>query len=403
MWLNNLRMVLPDRVIARGALQIADGRIAALVEEPADSALIGLDCHGLTVIPGLIDLHGDMIEREIEPRPGVEFPLEVAINELDKRLAANGVTTAYTAVSFHDLGIRRSLRDPNRGARIARMLSDVRGHLLTDVRLHARFEISQPALAPLVSELVDAGHVHLLSLNDHTPGQGQWRDIEAYIERGAAHRGISRDEFAAVTRARIEQARAQTGSLAAMQAVAGRARRCNIPIASHDDDTPAKIADVAQLGVSISEFPVTLEAARAARERGMHIVMGAPNVLRGSSHSGNLSAHTAIAAGLVDSLASDYAPAALIQAVFGLASTGGVPLHQAIALITSGPAAAVGLHERGRIAPGQTADLVLIEDGAFPRVRGTIRNGHPIYWDGALAARWSGSQIQQENHNVVPS
>lgn len=394
MWLTNLRIVLPERTIARGTLWIAGGRVAAIVEREVGQG--GVDCRGLTAIPGIVDLHGDMLEREVEPRTGVEFPLELAMGELDKRLAANGVTTAYVAVSFHDLGMRKSMRTPDRGRRIAHMLSALQGSMLVDMRLHARFEVAQPGLVPLVAELVEEGYVQLLSLNDHTPGQGQWRDIERYIQHGAVARGLSRDEFAAMTHARIERAREQPAGLAAVEAVVARAARQGLPIASHDDDTPAKVSEVAILGATISEFPVTLEAAQAARERGMWIVMGAPNVLRGSSHSGNLSAREAIAAGLVDILASDYAPVALLQAAFRLATEGVLPLHEAVALITANPAAALGLAERGTITPGSIADLVLVEDGAFPRVRGTLRGGLPIYWDGAMAARVAAIDEQQE-------
>ncbi|PJF48374.1 MAG: hypothetical protein D6709_11405 [Chloroflexi bacterium] len=164
--------------------------------------------------------------------------------------------------------------------------------------------------------------------------------------------------------------------------------RHRLPIASHDDDTRQKVALMAEMGATISEFPVTLEAAEEAKRRGMHVVMGAPNALRGGSHSGNLSALDAIAAGLVDMLAADYHPAALLQAAYALVRRGALPLHAAVRLITQNVAEALGLRERGVIAERHYADFAFVEEGPLrPRVRGALRNGQFIYLDRTLAAR----------------
>lgn len=263
----------------------------------------------------------------------------------------------------------------------------LRSELLVDLRLHARCEITHTTVLNLVHELIVANQVALISLNDHTPGQGQFRDIERYIERNAVQHGFSREDFAAHTYRRIALADERRPGLEQLGALAQSARERGIALASHDDDTPHKVALVHGLGVTISEFPVALEAAQAARRSGMHITMGAPNVLRGCSHSGNLSGREALAAGLVDALASDYAPVALLQAAWLIANEGLLPLHAAIGLVTSGPAAAAGLTDRGRLVVGLRADLALVEDGVFPRVRATIRNGRPIYWDAMMAGR----------------
>lgn len=382
MWLTNVRIVLPDDVIERGAIAIGDGLIAAIVAGDPPAGAHGVDGRGLTVLPGLIDLHGDKLEREIEPRPGVHFPLDLGILEYDKRLAANGVTTAFAAVAFHDIGLSKPLRTIDNGRAVAAAISRMRPELLVDLRLHARCEITHPAVLDLVHELIATEQVALISLNDHTPGQGQFRDIERYIERNADQHGLSREDFAARTYQRIALAEERRPDLEQLGALARSACERRIMLASHDDDTAQKVGLVHSLGVTISEFPVTLEAAQAARSHGMHITMGAPNVLRGRSHSGNLSGREAIAVGLVDALASDYAPVALLQAAWRIADEGLLPLPAAIGLVTSGPAAAAGLTDRGRIAVGLRADLTLVEAGAFPRVRRTIRNGRRIYWEG---------------------
>jgi alpha-D-ribose 1-methylphosphonate 5-triphosphate diphosphatase len=185
----------------------------------------------------------------------------------------------------------------------------------------------------------------------------------------------------------MQKAQDAQGNWELARDIVGVAADQGLPIASHDDDTPEKVDLVASLGATICEFPVTLEAAQEASRRGMHVAMGAPNVLRGSSHSGNLSAREAIAAGVADLLAADYYPAALLHAVFALESEGMLPLHTALKLVSQNVAEALELRERGSIELGKRADLVLVETAGRPRVRGTIRHGVPIYWDGTMAQR----------------
>ncbi|MFV9506064.1 MAG: alpha-D-ribose 1-methylphosphonate 5-triphosphate diphosphatase [Oscillochloridaceae bacterium umkhey_bin13] len=386
MQINNLRLVLPDQVIETGWLQIEEGRLVALGEgaAPAGPALNGA---GLTALPGIIDMHGDMLEREVEPRPGARFPLTVAIHELDKRLAAAGVTTAYAALSFWD----HDGKDPVRELELVRELIGevhrVRDDLLTDLRIHARLEVSTPQVVPALGELLAEGQIELLSLMDHTPGQGQYRNIEHYVGFVSEWRRVSRAHVEEELRERLAKAGTIEERWALARDVAALASELDIPIASHDDDTAAKIDLVASLGVRIAEFPVTLEAAAEAQARGLYVIMGAPNALRGTSHSGNLSAREALEAGLVDGLAADYHPATLVQAAFGLAAQGVISLSQAVALISTGPAMALGLTDRGQLLVGQQADLCLVEQGSPTRVRATLRAGAPIYWDRAMWGR----------------
>jgi alpha-D-ribose 1-methylphosphonate 5-triphosphate diphosphatase len=384
MLLNNVTIVLLDDVIERGALQIEGERIAAIHQHPVMESTAGrlVDGRGLTVIPGLIDMHGDMIEQELEPRPGVQLPLPVAIAELDKRLAGCGVTTAYAGVAFWE---PQSPKYRQRSAAMARELTAVihalRDALLTDMRVHARYEVSTPVVRPALRAALDSGAVQLLSLMDHTPGQGQYRDLQRHNAMLA--RRFDADGTTALAEysdtAQLERWRSAAD-------LVDLARNCGITVASHDDDTPAKVALMAEMGVTMSEFPVTLEAAAAAHSYGMTVAMGAPNALRGQSHSGNLSALEAIQAGCVDLLAADYAPTAMLHAVCAIADAGILSLPAAINLVSAGPAAALGLNDRGRIAVGLRADLAVIDLRRPVRVHATIRGGTPIYRDARIYA-----------------
>jgi alpha-D-ribose 1-methylphosphonate 5-triphosphate diphosphatase len=388
MLFTNLRIVLPDQVIERGALRFEGAQIAELAEGglPADGSR-AVDGTGLTAIPGVIDIHCDMLEREIEPRPGAFFPLDMAVHEIDKRLAAAGVTTAYTALSFWDTNKPESVRGEAMVMRVVGEVNRLRPELLTDLRIHARFEVSTPQVTPMLLQLMEANQIQMVSLMDHTPGQGQYRDIDHYVHFIARWRQVSREQIESELQERLERAGDLMERWAIARDVAALAAEQGLPIASHDDDTFDKVDLVAGLGATIAEFPVTLEAAEEARRRGLHVAMGAPNALRGLSHSGNLSAGEAIGAGLVDLLAADYHPATMVQAAFALAERGIVDLPAAINLITAGPAESLGMADRGRIAPNLAADLVLVESGPRPRIRATIRNGTPIYWDAAMAGR----------------
>lgn len=252
---------LVDRVMGEGSLYAPE--LAALALAPE----LVLHGRGLTAIPGIIDMHGDMLEGEVEPRPGANFPIELAVLELDKRLAGSGITTAYAGISFWETVRREKKRSAERACAMVAAIHAQRDSLLIDMFVHARYEVTTPSVAPALIELLEGGQVHLLSLMDHTPGQRQYRNVEQYV----------------------------------------------------------------------------------------------------------------------DFIAN--APVALLQAVFLLADTGVLPLYQAAKLTGENPAAALGLHDRGRIEVGLQADIALIEQTTLPRVRGTIRRGVPIYWDGALALR----------------
>lgn len=395
MWLSELKIVLPDRVIERGAIYMNDGHIAEIVE--GDAPQESVRAVGLTAIPGIVDVHGDMLERDIEPRPNAQFPFSMGIYELDKRLVGTGITTAYAAISF--AWKKGELRRQENAIRIINEVNAQRNCLLSDLRVHARFEIGNSDTVPALTQLLNENKIQLVSLMDHTPGQGQYGDIDRYVNFMRRWMGVD-DSF--VDEAAIERLKSKIAEAAAIprdwdvaREMVNLALANGVPVASHDDDTVEKVTKMAELGVTISEFPVTLEAASEAQRRGMHIVMGAPNAYRGKSTSNNLSAMDGIESGVVDSLATDYFPAAPLQAAFRIADEGTLPLHESIKLVTQNPADAVGLTDRGRLAVGTLADIALVaENNDHPRIHATFRKGEPVYWDMFMARLSRGTVIR---------
>ncbi|TPN04824.1 alpha-D-ribose 1-methylphosphonate 5-triphosphate diphosphatase [Mesorhizobium sp. B2-3-3] len=395
MWLSEFEIVLRDRVIACGSLRIENGRIAEIRDEPVEQA--DISGGGRLLLPGFIDMHGDMVEREVEPRIGVHVPMRIGIAELDKKLASCGVTTAYAALSFIGASVTSGvLRSEDHTSTIIDTMTAMKDDLLVDHRIHARFEVTFTPAVPMLQKLMDTGRLHLISLMDHTPGQGQYRDVELYIARIAKERGMSVAAASEVVGKRMAGRKGQGDVLNALQDLSARARARGIVLASHDDDTLEKVELVHGLGATLSEFPVTLEAAREARRLGMHTAMGAPNALRGESYSGNLSAREAYEAGLLDMLASDYHPASILPAILGLAEPRDDGLVAAAALTSANPAAALGLTDRGAIEPGLLADLVVADRQPVPRVRATFRAGRMIYGDGTLAPARNAQHPQVE-------
>ncbi len=335
-------------------------------------------------MPGLIDLHGDMVERDVEPRPKAYFPTDLALFELDKRLAALGVTTAYAAISFAESFNTAYMRSEERARDTIHLINSLKAELLVDTRVHARFEVTNHGAPRILHDLLRDEYLDLISLNDHTPGQGQYRDLEAHVKHVSAWKGVDEEAHRKELLERLAQLEQNPPSWEVITGVCEEARAAGIVLASHDDDTPDKVDLMASLGASVSEFPVTLEAARAAKARGLYTVMGAPNAFRGSSNTGNLSAMDALREGLVDVLASDYYPAAMLHIIFKLGDL--MPLHSAVKLVSENAAAAAGLTDRGRLEVGKRADFVVVEagEGRLPRVRATFSKGRCIYSDGTL-------------------
>ncbi len=379
MWLSDFTLVLPDRVVPNGSLLIEDGVIADIRDHVVAGGIVG---DGMQLFPGFIDIHGDMIELELEPRVQVDFPLSVALAHLDARLAATGVTTAYAAVSFSRGAKDGERRSFDHTSAIIRALKMAKDEMRVDHRIHARFDITFTAAVDALADLLRDRQVDLVSVMDHTPGQGQYRDLERYIELRAAYHGVPLDEARKTALERIDAATPETEILSNLKRVSSLCRDYDVTLASHDDDTVEKGALMAGLGASISEFPVTLEAAQTVVEQGVMTAMGAPNAMRGQSYSGNLSARDAHAAGLLHILAADYHPAALLPAVRVLAETDPDGLAGATRLAATNPAKALGLQDRGEIVLGKRADLFVVN--AHDQVIETFKAGKTIYSNGSM-------------------
>ena len=280
---------------------------------------------------------------------------------------------------------------------IIRAVNEQRPTLLCDMRVHARFEITNTKTVALLTELLNDHQVHLVSLMDHTPGQGQYSDVERYVRSMQKWMGVDSNLIEDSLIEKIKSSLTVQAQIArdwdVVKDMTALAVQNGVVVASHDDDTIEKVNKMAELGVTVSEFPVSFEAAAEARRLGMHVVMGAPNAYRGKSTSNNLSAIEGVQNGLVDSLATDYYPAAPLQAAFKIADDGILPLHQAVQLVTANPADAVNLTDRGRIAVGKRADLALItHEYHHPRVHATLRGGEPVYWDMFMTRLTNGSK-----------
>lgn len=364
--LRNARIVLHDQVV-EGDISIAGGRIVAgNLHGAAD-----IELNGDYLVPGLIDLHTDNIEHHFQPRPGVSWPsATAAVLAHDWQLLGSGITTVLDSLSLGDYDSKgrrsRMLNTAIDGVTAARQA----GLLKIDHHFHFRCELSDGGLEPIITRHIDNPMLRLLSMMDHTPGQRQWHDVALYREfRRKKNNNVWTDEeFAAYMADRVAQ---QTKHVPGARALISQlAAERNIRIASHDDTTLADVDEAVADGISISEFPTTMIAASQARALGMSIVMGSPNVVLGGSHSGNVGAMELAEAGLLDVLTSDYVPGSLLHAAFILGEKT-MSLPQAIATVTSTPAAILGFADRGRIAPGLRADLLRVEviDG-LPVLRG---------------------------------
>lgn len=371
------RLVLPDGVVT-GDMLIEGGRIAAIAAagegagfaERRDAAV--LDAADAYVLPGLVDIHCDAIEKETEPRPGTLFPMDMAFLQYERKLAGHGITTMYHSLS---LGIGLSLRGEHLVSEMIetiRRLTEERAMLRH--RIHLRYEVSHLTGFPLAERLVREGKIHYLSLMDHAPGQGQYRRPGAFERYVMKNQGVDVTECAAIV-AELQERRAQV-DWARLRELTALARAHGIAVASHDDDTPEQVERSLGYGASVSEFPLNLETAAFATARGMNICVGAPNIVRGGSHDNNLTALAAVRAGAAHIVCSDYHPASLLHALFVMHDNG-IPLHEAVNMATLAPASALGSAERlGSIAPGKAADLLIVRRvGGVPVAAQTLVAG----------------------------
>ncbi len=353
-----------------------EGGMITGVEETAAVPAGARDCAGDFVLPGLVELHTDNLERHIQPRPKVAWPHDAAIIAHDAELAATGITTVFDAMRVGSSTDGRGYKAYARNLSSELMALRAAQALKISHHIHLRAEICSETLLEELALFSPEDRVGLVSLMDHTPGQRQFRDMEKlkvyYMGKNAA----SEDAFEAhVTR--LKALRARIGEAHETGAVA-EAARLGAVLASHDDTTADQVAVSAAHGIRLAEFPTTLEAAQACREAGITIMMGAPNLIRGGSHSNNVSAIELAEHGLLDIISSDYVPAALLLSAFKLAEIW-QDIPRAIRCVTQTPAEATGLTDRGTLRPGYRADFVRVRPvGKSHVLRGVWSGGHQV-------------------------
>lgn len=373
------RIVTPGRVIENGTLAIEDGRIADISAHAPQRISSGdIDAGGQWVLPGFVDSHSDAIEQEIQPHVRSLLPVSMALRELERKLAGQGITSMYHALGLVAAHQLKAVRTPEMvGAIVAAIHRTYADLPLIRHKVHIRFEITSLEMVDFVEKLLQDGLVHQLSFTDHTPGQGQYRSLDLFRINTLQQGKVSEEEAnrymtAQLTREKVDAAR--------LKGMADLASAQGIPIASHDDDTIEKLDWASRLHATISEFPIQLDVAREARKRGMHVAMGAPNLVRGESTNNNLSALEAVQHDAVDMLCSDYYPPSLLHAVFKLRGLGHDMTH-AVNLVSLNPAKALGIdRDAGSLEPGKAADLVLAREwNGLPLVTGTWVNGEQVF------------------------
>ncbi|MDI3337882.1 alpha-D-ribose 1-methylphosphonate 5-triphosphate diphosphatase [Defluviimonas aestuarii] len=362
--LANAKIVLPTEVIS-GSLALRDGVITDIAQ--GATVLPGaIDCEGDLVMPGLIELHTDNLERHIQPRPGVDWPHATAILAHDAELCSVGITTVFDALRVGSVFSNDRSHYGEYARQVASELLDLRDREALRIShfIHLRAEVCSETLIDELEKFGPDDRVGIVSLMDHTPGERQFRDVEKLRDYICGKHGLSADEFSAHVASQIAL-KEEVGARHEAAAVAA-ARRYGAVLASHDDTTSDQVACSAAHGVHFAEFPTTVEAADACRQQGIAVMMGAPNLIRGGSHSGNVAAHVLAEANLLDIVSSDYVPSSLLGSALFLGDLWG-DVARGIRTVTAHPAEAVGLSDRGRLEPGARADLI--------RVRRTAGSG----------------------------
>ena len=367
--IENASVLTADGAFVEAAIAIEDGCIAGIGDAPANADM-RYDAKGSLALPGVVDIHGDSFERQLMPRPGVNFPMDMALDETDKQLIANGITTAYHGVT---LSWEPGLRSADACRTFMAAFELLKSGFIADTRLHLRFETANVDMVEEAAGWIAAGRVDCVAYNDHLPHiqryMGDHNKMSVYANRS----GLSLPEFLDLVQS--VSVRADTEGAEGTARLAEAARASNTPQLSHDDATPAVRKHFHSLGAKIAEFPMGDVTAAAAKALGDPIVLGAPNVVRGGSHTGLQSASESAAKGLCDILASDYYYPALLHAPFILARNGKLPLSEAWRLVSTNPARALGLDDRGVLAPGKRADIAIVQNSGSSSLAATIAAG----------------------------
>ena len=372
--ITNARIVLEDNVIS-GSVQVLDGKITDISDGNVQT---GENFEGDYLIPGLVELHTDHLEQHYSPRPGVRWNPTAAIQAHDAQIASSGITTVFDCLrmgSDEDGGFEHGeMRDMADAIQAA----ERDGRLRSEHLIHLRCEVSADNVLEHFADFENDSHVRLVSLMDHAPGQRQFQTMDQYIFYYQKKRGLTDEAFKIFIDKRV--AESQRNSTPHRLAIARHCAERGITVASHDDATLAHVDEAIENGVKLAEFPTSLEAAAASHKAGMSVLMGAPNVVRGKSHSGNIAARDLAANDVLDVLSSDYVPLSLLYAPFILADeVDGISLSKAISMVTSTPARTAGLADRGRIATGLRADLVRVHrEVGVPVSRAVWRQGRRV-------------------------
>lgn len=374
---HNARIVLPDEIVD-GAVVVRDGVIAEIGEGHSGDHRTGIDLEGDWLLPGLVELHTDHLEGHYAPRPKVRWNPVAAVQAHDAQIASSGITTVFDAIRIGVDEDTRLTSDDMRTLGAAIGDSQTGDRLRAEHFIHLRCEVSAVDALECFSHFIDDPRVRLASLMDHTPGQRQFTSLDAFKTYYGGKSGMSDVELQAFIERRTAQA--EIYSAKQRREIAEICRARGIVLASHDDATSEHVAEAVEMGVSLAEFPTTMEAARMSREAGMKILMGAPNIVRGGSHSGNIAAISLAEDGLLDVLSSDYFPLSLLHSVFTIAEESEqISLPQAVAMVSLNPAETAGFDDRGAIMPGRRGDLVQVRtDGDVPLIRAVWRQGRRV-------------------------
>jgi alpha-D-ribose 1-methylphosphonate 5-triphosphate diphosphatase len=375
--INNATVVTPGGVLNNTSVLVEYGiitRIAQQIDEKIADSVI--DAYGMILMPGIIDIHTDAMDAEIVPRSGADIPVEIAFRELERKMSGCGFTTVY-----HSMHIGYSSAEIHSRSKYSRneifetVHQASQGNTLINNKIHLRFELTGVNAYDTCFELMDKGYIALLSVMDHTPGQGQItreHAVQFMMKSGKTEAEAWEMIEKQATQPIIEGEK--------LEALIKHAQKLHIPVASHDDDSIEKVDYYHSIGVNICEFPINMPTAMHAAKLGMHVIGGASNVLRGGSLSGNLNMKNAVLQGAVDTLCSDYYPPSILHSVFKLYNEEAMPLHDAVNLATLNPANAAGIaHHTGSIETGKDADLLLVKlVNNIPMVTHTIVHGHVV-------------------------
>jgi alpha-D-ribose 1-methylphosphonate 5-triphosphate diphosphatase len=371
---SNARIVLEDEIV-EGSVLVRDGKIEDIA---SGSSRLGEDFEGDYLIPGLVELHTDHLEGHYSPRPGLRWNKTAAIQAHDAQIVTSGITTVFDCLRMgadedggFEHGEMRDMAD-------AIQKAEKEGRLRAEHLIHLRCEVSADNVLQHFADFENDPYVRLVSLMDHAPGQRQFQTMDQYIFYYQKKRGLTDAEFAKFVDRRVSES--ERNSTPHRVAISKVCAERGITVASHDDATLAHVDEAIENGVRLAEFPTRFDAAKASHENGMSVLMGAPNIVRGKSHSGNIAARDLAERGVLDVLSSDYVPLSLLYAPFLIADeVESISLPKAIAMVTSTPARTVSLNDRGRIATGLRADLVRVfRDEGVPVSRSVWREGRRV-------------------------